>query len=171
LYNKEEDYLNYPLLANQMPERIKGVWRLTDIVSSLIALLLGGIVIIALTYFNWFNTIWYWIAVIYFSIIIVLTVFSLLLVPYRYKFHRFEINSTELAFQEGYIFRKITFVPINRIQHIETEQGPFLRRAQLMEVVVTTAATSHRISGLDIDDAQALRQQIVDFVKVAKEDV
>lgn len=163
--------MNYPLLTNQMPERIKGVWRLSSLISSLFFLVIGGIAIAILAYFNWFNSFWYWTVSVFFVVVILSTIISLCLIPYRYNFHRFEINPTELAFQSGYIFRKITFVPINRIQHIETEQGPLLRRANLMEIIINTAATSHHISGLDVTEAQALREQIVDLVKVAKEDV
>lgn len=98
-------------------------------------------------------------------------IFSLAVIPYRYKYHRYEITSEDLAFQKGYFFRTTTFVPINRIQHVTTEQGPILRQQQLMEIAVHTAATTHRLAGLDAQEATELRQQIIDLVKVAKEDV
>ena len=86
-------------------------------------------------------------------------------------FHRYELASEDLAFQEGFIFRSTTYVPLNRIQHIETEQGPFLRHENLMELVIYTAATKHKILGLDVDEAQQLRAQIIEMVRQAKEDV
>ena len=93
------------------------------------------------------------------------------LIPYRYQFYRFEVTPEDLAFQKGYFFRSITYVPMNRIQHVETEQGPFLRKENLMEIVIHTAATSHRIAGLDMAEALDLREQIINLVQVAKEDV
>lgn len=108
---------------------------------------------------------------IYFAIVLIWSVIAMLLIPYRYQFHRYEITPEDLSFQDGYIFRSITHVPINRIQHIETEQGPFLRKEKLMEIVIHTAASSHNISGLDVEEAVQLRQQIIKLVKVAKEDV
>ena len=76
-----------------------------------------------------------------------------------------------MVFQKGFIFRSTTYVPINQIQHVETEQGPFLRQQNLIQIAIHTAATTHRLAGLDMEEAQALRQQIIELVKVAKEDV
>lgn len=95
----------------------------------------------------------------------------MILIPYRYKYYRYEITSDALSFQKGYVFRSITHVPITRIQHIETEQGPFLRKENLIEIVIHTAATSHHIACLSVKDAMALREQIIQLIKVAKEDV
>jgi membrane protein YdbS with pleckstrin-like domain len=41
----------------------------------------------------------------------------------------------------------------------------------LIELRIHTAATTHHIAGLDIEEAQELRNQIIALVKVAKEDV
>ena len=107
----------------------------------------------------------------YLSVVILKAIVDLALIPYRYTFHRYELASEDLAFQEGFIFRSTTYVPLNRIQHIETEQGPFLRHENLMELVIHTAATKHKILGLDVNEAQQLRAQIIEMVRQAKEDV
>lgn len=163
--------MEYPLLPKQMPERIKAVWRKSNYLGVGIFLLVG---IVVTGVFMWFNILkgpLLWGVIGYFAIVLIIFAVTMALVPYRYKFHRYEITPEDLAFQDGYIFRSITYVPINRIQHVETEQGPFLRKENLMEVVIHTAATSHRIEGLDVAEAMALREQIIALVKVAKEDV
>ncbi|MBM6614852.1 PH domain-containing protein [Desemzia sp. RIT804] len=163
--------MNYPLLPKQMPDRIKSVWKKSNIVTTGIFLIIG---VLATALLNWFEVlegVWLWTIGIYFSVILVWFIIAMILIPYRYQYHRYEITPEDLSFQEGYIFRTITHVPINRIQHIETEQGPFLRKEKLMEMVIHTAASSHHISGLDIEEAVNLRQQIIELVKVAKEDV
>ena len=58
-----------------------------------------------------------------------------------------------------------------RIQHVETTQGPLLRKAGLMTVDIHTAATVHTILGLEENQAEQLRNQIIALVKVAVEDV
>ncbi len=161
----------YPLLPKQMPERIKRVWRKSNILSLVIFLASGSIVAAILLFNDLLQGTWLWVAVGYFVLVAGIFTCSQLLIPYRYKFHRYEITPEDLAFQSGYIFRSITYVPINRIQHVETEQGPFLRKENLMEIVIHTAATDHHLAGLDVEEAMALRQQIIDMVKVAKEDV
>lgn len=163
--------MEYPLLLNQMPTRIKKVWFNRILLNSGILLGIGGVTYLILIYFKWLGSFRGWGALIYTAIVLVMTLFSILLIPYRYQLHRYEITPEDLAFQSGYIFRTVTYVPINRIQHVETEQGPLLRRQDLMEMNIHTASTVHHLAGLDSKEALKLRQQIIDLVKVAKEDV
>ncbi len=164
-------YLEYPLLPKQMPKRIKAVWRKNCYVFTTICALIGVGLGILLQWQDLFEGVWLGILIGYFIVLIFIFIFIMLLIPYRYNFHRYEITAEDLAFQKGYFFRSITYVPISRIQHVETEQGPFLRKENLMEIVIHTAATSHRIAGLDMEEAMGLRSQIIELVKVAKEDV
>lgn len=159
------------LLPHQMPERIKKVWRQSNYLLTGILLGIGGIVTGILAYFQRLQGPLIWLVGAWFVLTLGIFFVSQALIGYRYAFHRYEITGEDLAFQAGFIFRKTTYVPINRIQHVETEQGPFLRRENLMEIVVHTAATNHRLAGLDVTEALALREQIIQLVKVAKEDV
>ena len=163
--------MEYLLLSKQMPERIQHVWRRTIIFTSSLLVLIALLVSGGLFFFYGWNK---YVLLGVFTIIRIIAIWTIVnikLVPYRYSFRRYEITSADLAFQKGYFFRQTTIVPINRIQHVTTEQGPFLRKENLMEIIVHTAATSHRIAGLDIEEAQSLREHIVALVKVAKEDV
>lgn len=163
--------MNYPLLANQMPDSIKKVWKKSAIVTLICFLIAEGIGLVAYFYFDWKATIILFILALLFLFTLVLFIASILLIPYRYAFHRYEITEEDLALQKGYFFRSTTYVPLNRIQHIETNQGPFLRKENLMELTIHTAATSHQLSGLDANEAKRIRQQLITLVKAAKEDV
>ena len=162
---------DYPLLPKQMPATIKSVWRKTIILTGLIFIIIGAGLTLLLTNLHAMNRAVTIGLAIYFGVIMLAALIALALIPYRYQFYRFEVTPEDLAFQKGYFFRSITYVPMNRIQHVETEQGPFLRKENLMEIVIHTAATSHRIAGLDMAEALTLREQIINLVKVAKEDV
>ena len=163
--------MEYPLLPKQMPERIKKVWRNSSLTTTIILLLIGIGSSLFIQWLDHLQGIWLWIFGTYFAVLVLILIFTLALIPYRYKYYRYEITAEDLAFQKGYFFRSITYVPINRIQHVETEQGPYLRKENLMEIVIYTAATSHHIAGLDVEEAMELRNQIIELVKVAKEDV
>lgn len=163
--------MEYPLLPKQMPETIQSVWRKTALLTTMTFILIGSAITGFLMWLDALEGLWFWLVLGYFGLVAVGLAISLALVPYRYHYYRFEVTPEDLAFQKGFIFRSITYVPMNRIQHVETEQGPFLRKEGLMEIVIHTAATSHRIAGLKIDEAMTLREQIVNLVKVAKEDV
>ncbi|MGX6962961.1 PH domain-containing protein [Vagococcus xieshaowenii] len=163
--------MDYPLLQHQMPERIKKVWLKSTLFTTLVCLVLGGIGVGVVWWFLQLKGIWLVLLISYFVVTCLISLINLILIPYRYNFHRYEVSPEDLSFQKGYIFREITYVPINRIQHIETEQGPFLRKEQLMEIIIHTAATSHKIEGLEIEEAKKLREQIINMIKVAEQDV
>ena len=93
------------------------------------------------------------------------------LVSYRYKFHRYEIQEKDIAMQHGYLFRSTTYIPIRRIQHIETDQGIFLRKYSLVSLQIHTAATNHTIEGLPVAQAERLRETIMTLVEVVKDDL
>lgn len=163
--------MNYPLLQNKMPTSIQKVWLKSRLFTGFIFLVIGVSGTLLIKWFLDSNDIWTWLIIAYFVLLSMMTLIYLALIPYHYQFHRYEINQEDLAFQKGYFFRSTTYVPINRIQHIETEQGPFLRKENLMKLVIHTAATQHVIDGLDAPAAQQLRQQIFDLIKVGEIDV
>lgn len=162
--------MNYPLLKNQMPKRIKKVWLVSELIETFVLIVLAISIYVGLSYaqIEFIKPI-YLIAIL--GLIAVWIIISLALIPYRYAFHRYEFNPTDLAVQSGFFFRHTTFIPLNRIQHIETNQGPLLRIGQLTEISIHTAATTHSISGLDNQEAIEVRKQLIQLVKVAKEDV
>ncbi|EUJ43836.1 hypothetical protein PROCOU_15003 [Listeria rocourtiae FSL F6-920] len=62
-------------------------------------------------------------------------------------------------------------IPMIRVQHVETDQGPLLRKQKLVSVSISTAATVHTIEAVRAEESDALRHHILELVKVAKEDV
>lgn len=164
--------MEYPLLKRQLPPKIKNVWRSRQLIGLVVGIVVSGGTFWAVKTFEFFQpTYFFWIWLGLTLLFLLSKLIDFALIPYRYQFHRFEIDDADIALQTGYFFRNMTFVPISRIQHVETEQGPLLRKAGLMSVVLHTAATTHRLAGLTVADAQQLREQIIALVKVAKEDV
>lgn len=153
--------MKYPLLKNQLPETIKKVWKKTSALTFVLALLVGLTVTGVLIYFENFTHTWQLILGVYITAMLILFLLNFFLITYRYTFFRYEITDKEVIFQKGFIFRSITYVPFSRIQHIGTEQGPFLRKENLMELIIHTAATNHHIAGLSIDDALMIRQNVM----------
>jgi len=162
--------MDYPLLKNQLPETIKKVWITTSTLTLLSSLLTGAAAAGLITYLDLLNRTWQLVFVIYFAAVITVFLMTFLLISYRYRYFRYELTEREVIFQKGFIFRSITYVPFSRIQHIETEQGPLLRRENLMELVIHTAATNHHIAGLSILEAQAIKQNVLVKVEELSED-
>lgn len=76
-----------------------------------------------------------------------------------------------MEIQHGIIFRSRVLIPMIRIQHVETEQGPLLRKQKLVSLSITTAAKTHKIEAVNAAESDELRHHILELVKVAKEDV
>ncbi|GAF14416.1 YdbS protein [Bacillus sp. JCM 19046] len=88
------------------------------------------------------------------------------------QWHRFryEVFDDEIDIQQGVIIVRRTLVPMVRVQHVDTDQGPILRRYKMAAVSITTAATTHKIPTLFIEDADSLRDQIAALASVQEDE-
>ena len=89
------------------------------------------------------------------------------------RWHRWHYDVTDKGVDmfRGIIIQKRTMVPINRIQHVDTKQGPIYRKYGLSSISLSTAATTHEIPALDDETAVQLRNLISELVRQVKEDV
>tara|TARA_B100001113_G_scaffold331376_1_gene307671 strand:- start:206 stop:718 length:513 start_codon:yes stop_codon:yes gene_type:complete len=89
----------------------------------------------------------------------------------RWQRWRYDVTEQGVDMHRGIIILKRTMVPINRIQHVDTKQGPIYRRYGLSSISLSTAATTHDIPALDDATALELRNLISEMVRKVKEDV
>ena len=76
----------------------------------------------------------------------------------------FALRSKDILFKKGLIFRKITIIPFNRIQHCEVNHGPVDRMFNLASLKVFTAggeASDLEIPGLTESRAQMIKDYII----------
>lgn len=79
----------------------------------------------------------------------------------RYRRWRYEIRPRDLYFSHGAIFFRQTLIPFDRIQFVESRQGPVDRAFGLSQVVVYTAAgKAGQIPGLNQVEADQLREEL-----------
>ncbi|MGH8933645.1 MAG: PH domain-containing protein [Egibacteraceae bacterium] len=80
----------------------------------------------------------------------------------RYRTWRYALRPRDLWIQHGAIRVTISVIPYQRLQFVDTEQGPVGRRLGLAELVVHTAApgTSGRLPGLEAAEAEQLRERL-----------
>jgi membrane protein YdbS with pleckstrin-like domain len=79
----------------------------------------------------------------------------------RFRRWRYEIRERDLFLSRGSLFFVLTLIPFDRIQYVETHQGPLDLAFRLMQLVVYTAAgKAARIPGLDPREAEALREEL-----------
>ncbi len=89
----------------------------------------------------------------------------------RWQRWKYDVSEKEVDMLRGIIIKKRTLVPINRVQHVDTRQGPVYRKFGLSSVTISTAATTHEIPALDDDTANELRNTISTLVRNVKGDV
>lgn len=89
----------------------------------------------------------------------------------RWRRWSYDVDRHEIDLQSGIFIVTRTLVPIKRVQHVDTRQGPILRSYELADVTISTAATTHRIPALDESTADKVRDRISKFARLAKEDV
>lgn len=92
--------------------------------------------------------------------------------PYvRWRRWRYEIFEQEIYIQHGILIVSRTLVPMIRVQHVDTKQGPILKKYKLASVTISTAATTHEIPALLEEDASMLRDRISALARVDEDDV
>jgi membrane protein YdbS with pleckstrin-like domain len=109
-----------------------------------------------------------WIAMSVFCVSFLL--FTWIVPHMKYSRFQYELFDDELEIQSGLIFISNVLVPMVRVQHVELESGPLMRKYDLASVSVVTAATTHRISGLKQSEAQQLKRRIGILAKVDDQD-
>ncbi len=152
----------------RISDKALSVWRITGAITSVIIVILAGGVIWLSNVFSW--PIWVVIsavAVIILHVYLYVYLFPLL----RWKRWRYEVREQEIELQQGVFVVKRTLVPMIRVQHVDTRQGPLLKKYGLATVDVSTAATVHEIPALPVEEAEELRQFISRLARVADEDV
>ncbi|SMO51541.1 PH domain-containing protein [Fodinibius sediminis] len=105
------------------------------------------------------------------SLVIISGLVVLFVPEIRWRRWSYQIDEHEIDLQSGILIVTRTLVPVKRVQHVDTRQGPILRSYGLADVTISTAATTHRIPALEEETADAVRDRISKFARLAKEDV
>ncbi|WP_280768168.1 PH domain-containing protein [Salipaludibacillus daqingensis] len=83
---------------------------------------------------------------------------------------RYKIYENEIELMYGVFVVRRVIIPMIRVQHVDTKQGPILRHYDLATVTVSTAATTHEIPGLTLENADSLRDHIAQLAREADPD-
>ncbi|MCI1637640.1 MAG: PH domain-containing protein [Bifidobacterium crudilactis] len=155
----------------RLPGRVKRVWYLSSAIGDVAVLLICAVAAVVLMHLGWWGF-WQRAVVV---IAAVLSVLDLVLRPlisrYEYAVNRFILGQHEVSIRKGWFLRKLTVIPYNRVQHVETKQGPLLQAFSLMSVEIHTAVGAHTIDALEVEDAMGVVSQITAKVRTEKEDL
>lgn len=156
------------LPTHRLDPRMLRVWYISDVV--------GIVVVAALAVVAWAivrhlggDVFWVYLAA---GVIEAICVGDLLISPrIEYATWRYDVTPTDVDLCHGVFTKKRVLVPLVRVQHVQTKQGPILRAHGLATVTISTAGESFEIPGLAEDDANELRDRVAELARLAKEDV
>ncbi len=147
----------------RLDPRARRLWRITGLISSLVILAQAAAVSAVL---RWLVNAPMTVAVLPLIGALALGAFLVGVVPdLRWRRWRYEISDTEVDLQRGLLYVTRTLVPLARVQHVDTQQGPLERSMQLSTVVFYTAAGTNRIPALHTPVADAVRDRIAELTR------
>lgn len=156
------------LSSKKLCPRTIGAWKWGNAAGN--AIFLG----IPAAYYSFFglHSFHFWIVLSLGFFFLVYWLLSIILIPYwRWKNWRYSIDHHEIDLLRGILVKTETLIPLSRVQHVDTRQGPLLRWYGLSSVTISTAATTHEIPGLDQVIADRVRREISTYARLAEEDV
>ncbi|WP_409343256.1 PH domain-containing protein [Paenibacillus sp. MBLB4367] len=153
---------------NRLDGKALFVWRWSGALTTLISLAIVVALIVLTIRFDWPV----WISVAAGLLTALEGLLVILLVPrLRLNRWRYEIREQEIDLLRGIVVRKRTVIPMVRVQHVDTQQGPLMRKYGLSSVTFSTAAGQHEIPALANEEADRVRIQIAELARVNDEDV
>jgi membrane protein YdbS with pleckstrin-like domain len=144
------------------------VWKLSALISAIIFFS----IVVAIGIGVYFLEFTYWITVAAVFVWLVISLITIFVIPkVKHRVWRYEVHEHEIDLQYGLFVIKRVLIPMVRVQHVDTHQGPLLRKYQLASVEISTAATKHEIPALDLREADILRDHISRLARVTDDDV
>lgn len=149
--------------TRQLDRRMVKVWRTQEGIGLLVTLAVAAVVCAFVQEF--------WLTVICAAVVVAQAICLVILPKIRYRRWRYEVTTTDVLIRSGLIVVTTSIIPMVRVQHVETTQGPVLKHYGLASVTITTAGSSFEIPGLAAGEAETLRDQVAVLARIAQEDV
>lgn len=127
-------------------------WRVNALIGTVVATAIGVVVWILVPS-------WPWWATAIAAVVGLWCLVELLVAPtFRYRIHRWEVDDIAVHTREGWLSLETRIAPLNRVQTVDSNQGPVMRLFRLASLTVTTASAAGPITidGLDQDEAKRL---------------
>lgn len=155
------------LLSKRLHRDYITVYRLSSLIAHLVLYLLAFAYLTFAAWKHWtFIPGYIGLAAVSISALL----FIWLLPEMKYRRFQYELFDEELEIKSGLLIIRNVLIPMVRVQHVELESGPLMRKYELASVAVVTAATTHRISGLKQSEAHFLKRRIGQLAKVEEQD-
>lgn len=157
--------MRYIVQKKHLDRLVMTVWLQRSVITNLIFWLIDGSLFACSIFFAWPHFINLIAGILAGLILLHFVLFVIIFPPIRYRTFFYAIRHEDLLIQEGVLIIRQTVIPFTRVQNVETEQGPLLRKHDLTAVRVTTAAGATEIPALSETEALSLRDKISELIK------
>lgn len=144
------------------------VWRISSFLSNSITLIILIIILFFKNYFDWYS----WIGIFVYIVIgyvLLRNIYKLTIYPiYLQRTWRYEIDENHIQIKHGFLHKHHTIVPMTRVEYVNTNQGPLLRKFGLSSITIGTIASSHEIPAISEEEAKGVRNKIVHLAQIEK---
>ncbi|MGO1384920.1 MAG: PH domain-containing protein [Arachnia sp.] len=108
-----------------------------------------------------FVTPWLWFLA---GVLVIIAAWLGWLIPRQVRAMGYAERDEDFLVRKGILFRQLTVVPYGRMQYVDVQEGPIMRRLHLATVQLQTAsaATDATVPGLPRQEASRLRDQLTE---------
>jgi membrane protein YdbS with pleckstrin-like domain len=153
-----------PAPHERLDPRALTAWRIAGLLSSLVTLTLAG----AIAWLIWWRDHAWWLVALPLLLALAIAIVTTWVAPaVRWRRWRYAVTERDIEMQRGIVVITRTLIPIARVQHVDTRQGPILRGYGLAGVAIATAAGTEEIPALAVDVADDLRDRIAELAGLA----
>lgn len=150
--------------------KIIPIWRTTNTIGHGSFLLVFGALLAASNIWDWYG----WVNITLYigiGLIVISAIYSIFIEPvFIQRTWRYEVDENFIQLKHGRWNVEHTIIPMAKIEYVTTDQGPFLRKADLYSLKIGTTASTHTIPAIPQEEALALRSQIASYANVKEDD-
>ena len=158
-----EDVAREPSALRSLDPRVITVWKFDALIEGAVALVIG----IGIAFAFWSLEFPEWLVVVPVLSATLLATANFIMVPSRrWRSWRYAVDESVIELRHGIWWQTWTRVPMARVQHVDTRQGPIDRRYGVAILVLYTAAGARQIPGLARPDAEAMRDRIAELANL-----
>jgi len=142
--------------------RVSPKYVVVDVVGTLV-FTVAAVIVTSLPAF--FSAIaWLWLIP---AVVLVVMLIVVAFIPRRVRSIGYELRDDDLLFRRGLLFQRFVSVPYGRMQLVDINRGPVSRILGLSDLRFVTAAASSGVAipGLTVEDAEALRDRLVELAE------
>lgn len=145
--------------------RVSPKYIVVDLVGTLITAVIVVGAASAAPFFS--GVVWLWTIP---GVLAILFLIGLALTPRRVRALGYQLRTDDLLFRKGLMFQRFVSVPYGRMQLVDINRGPVARAVGLSELKFVTAAASTAVTipGLPEEEAEALRDQLVELAETRR---